>query len=132
MDFEMKKANMLANHIHEFIIFVDRLYNTKSSVCSNFDKMYQIKLLIEEYQLRSLADELLRINMYTWDHGYTHLLISRFRKGLSVIDEYVENNSGDLFILSARIHTLKNLSTTFTQTSGIVRERSKMSNDHNN
>lgn len=115
MDFEMKKANMLAKNIHEFIDFVDRLYKTESSVCSNLDKLYQIKLLIEEYQLRSMADELLRINMYTWDHEYTHLLIGRFRKGLRVIDEYVENYPGELFILSARIHILKNLSTTFNR-----------------
>lgn len=110
MDFNMKIANLLAENIHGFIEFVFNSYDNKSSCILNMDKLYQIRLLVEEFKLQILADELQRINQFSWNEQYTHLLVERFRKGIAVIDEYVERNYEDLFILTARLHTLKSLS----------------------
>jgi hypothetical protein len=114
MNFKMQKANMLAETMKSFIQLVNKSYDKKNPFILNPDKWYQIKLLVEEFQFQSLADELIRINMHTWDASYTHLLVDRFLKGLSIIEEYIERNYEDLFILSGRIHTLKNLSSSFS------------------
>lgn len=110
MKFEMQKANMLAENIKGFADFVQKCYINKSGVILNHDKLYQVKLWVEEYKFHSLADELARINTFEWDEKYTLLLVNRFRKGLEIIEEYVEINYHDLFILTARLHLLKNLS----------------------
>jgi hypothetical protein len=106
MNFEMQIANMLADNINGFITFVRKNHeNENNCFCLNRDKLYQLKLLV--------ADELKRINRFTWDENYTHLLVDRFRKGMGVIEEYVENNYSDLFIFTARLYTLNSLSLTF-------------------
>ncbi|WP_174727009.1 hypothetical protein [Mesobacillus harenae] len=113
MRFEMQKANLLAENINHFITFVDRIQNNPS-FSLNIDKMYQIELFIEEFKFQVIADELVRINRFDWDEKYTSLLVTRFRKGFKVIDEYVNRNYNDLFLLTARIHTLNNLSLSFS------------------
>jgi len=110
MNFEMQKANMLAEHINDFIQYVQKSYKTKNSLYPDKDKIYQIKLWIEDFKFQIIADELLRINQYSWDEKYTYYLVDQFRKGISIIDEYVTNNYNDLFIFTARLYTLKNLS----------------------
>lgn len=123
MRFEMEKANRLADGIKGFTAYVNRMYVNKSSICPNSDKVYQVKLFVEEYQFQSLADELLRINMHTWDEKYTMLLVDRFVMGLAVIDEYVNRHLEDLFIFTGRIHSLKNLSSAL---SGEIRQLNKL------
>ncbi|RFU67631.1 hypothetical protein D0469_13870 [Peribacillus saganii] len=110
MNFKMKIANLLAESINGFVQFVMDTHDSNSSFILNPDKLYQIKLFAEEFKLQIVADELQRINQYGWNEKYTHLLVERFRKGLDVIDEYVERNYDDLFIFTARLHTLKSLS----------------------
>ncbi|MGA9225968.1 MAG: hypothetical protein WB217_06450, partial [Mesobacillus sp.] len=73
----------------------------------------QIKLWIEDFKFQSLANELTRVNQVTCDEKYTQLLVARFRKGILIIDEYVERNYEDLFIFTAKLYTLKNISITF-------------------
>ncbi|MBP0726644.1 hypothetical protein J5Y03_15905 [Bacillus sp. RG28] len=115
MKFEMQKANMLAENIYGFIRFVHKSHeNSKNSFFKNTDKMYQIKLLIKEYKFQIIADELLRINRYTWDEKYTYLLLDSFIEGLNIINEYVENNYNELYIFTARLYTLKNISVSFS------------------
>lgn len=109
MKFEMQKANMLAEDINDFVKLVHNSYeNSKYTSTNNKDKIYQIKLLIEEFRFQVLADELFRINRFAWDGKYTYLLIENFIKGISVIDEYVENNYNELYIFTAKLYTLKN------------------------
>jgi hypothetical protein len=116
MNFEMQKAIMLAGNIIGFIKYVlKRHENSKNSFILNPDKVYQIKLLVEEFKFQILADELLRINKFSWDEKYTHYLVDRFNEGINIIDEYVQNNYDDLFIFTARIYTLKNLSGAFSK-----------------
>ncbi|MEH7355649.1 hypothetical protein V7150_19155 [Neobacillus drentensis] len=110
MNFEMQKANMLAEHINGFIKYVQRSYKSKNSLHSNKDKIYKIKLWMEDFKFQIIADELLRINQYSWDEKYTYYLVEQFRKGINIIDEYVTNNYNELFIFTARLYTLKNLS----------------------
>ncbi|KAB2336316.1 hypothetical protein F7731_12575 [Cytobacillus depressus] len=113
MNFEMQKANMLADNIIALLKFVQKNYEVKNSFYSNPDKWYQIKLLMEEYKFKILAEELKRINRFIWDEKYTHYLVKQFRKGKSVIDEYVKNNYDDLFILTAKLYTLEKLCQSF-------------------
>lgn len=100
--FEMQKAILLAENIDAFIKFVDKKQENNPS-----DKIYQIKLLIKEFKFQILADELLRINQFSWDEKYTFYLVDRFKKGFDVIDEYVKRHYQDLYIFSARLYTLE-------------------------
>lgn len=114
MNFEMQKAIILAENINGFIKFVQR-----QKIQNNFrietDKLYQVKLWMEEYKFQILSDELLRINQFDWDEKYTFYLVDRLQKGINIIDEYVKNNYPQLFILTARLYTLKNLSNSFNK-----------------
>ncbi len=111
----MQKANMLAEHMNGFIQFVNKSVADHNSFKFNSDKLYQIKLLIEEFRFQILADELLRINHFDWDEKYTYYLVDRFKEGFGIIEEYVQNHYDDLFLLSARLYTLKNICQSFSR-----------------
>lgn len=115
MNFEMQKANLLANNINSLISYVRKNHENKNNFRFNSDKLYTIKLLIEEYKFQILADELLRINKFTWDEKYTYYLVDRFIEGIKIIDEYIHKNYNDLFLLTARLYTLKDLSQSFSR-----------------
>ena len=102
---KMQKAILLAENIHAFIKFVKVRLEKQYS-----DKVYQIKLLVQEFRFQILADELIRINQYDWNEKYTLYLVESFKKGIDVIDEYVQNHYNELFMFSGRMYTLKNLS----------------------
>jgi hypothetical protein len=119
MNFEMQKAIMLAENINAFIIYAHKCYEHKNSFILNRDKLYQVKLLVEEFKFQTIADELLRINQYNWDEKSTYYLVDKFIKGIHTIDEYVKNNHNDLFILAARIHTLMSLSLSFNRSNNV-------------
>jgi hypothetical protein len=109
MIFEMQKSLMLSENIHSFIKFVNKSFEEKNPVRIHPDKLFQVKLLIEEYKFQLLADELHRINQFEWDGKYSYLLIDEIKSGLQVITEYIQNNYDDLFFLTARLYTLNNL-----------------------
>jgi hypothetical protein len=115
MNFEMQKANMLAENINGFIKYVQRSHENKNLLRFNPDKVYQIKLFMEEFKFQILADELLRINKYDWDGKYTHYLVDQFNEGIAIIDEFVKNNYNDLFLYTATLYTLMNLSQSFNR-----------------
>ncbi|MEH6994996.1 hypothetical protein V7075_20165, partial [Neobacillus drentensis] len=97
-----------------FIKFVQS-QKSKNNFRIDTNKLYQIKLIIEEYKFQIVAEELIRINQFDWDGKYTHYLVDQFHRGINIIEEYVKNNYSELFIVSARLYTLKNLSTTFSK-----------------
>ncbi|ULT59026.1 hypothetical protein L1999_11070 [Neobacillus drentensis] len=109
MKFERQKAIMLAETIHEFIKYVRKSHENKNSFRFNIDKLYQVNLLVEEYKFQMIADELMRINQYSWDGKYTYYLVDGFKKGIDVIDDYVRNNYEELYLLTARLYPLKDL-----------------------
>ena len=113
INFEMQKANLLAENIKEFIKFVYRCYENETSIIVKKEKLYHIKLLFEEHRLSILSDELLRINKFSWDEKYTYYLVDEFQTGLTIIDEYVTYHENDLFIISARVYTLKSICASF-------------------
>lgn len=116
MNFEMQKATMFAEDINSFINFVHQRHEaSKNSFIKNKDKIYQIKLLIEEYKFQIIADELIRINRFSWDEKYTLLLVDRFIKGLNVINEYVNHNENELYLFTGRLYILKNHILTLTE-----------------
>lgn len=108
MQHQMQKAIFLADNINGFIKFVQNQRTSNSFRIDN-NKLLQIKLLMEEYKFQIVADELIRINQYDWDEKYTLYLIDQFLQGFNIIDEYVKNNYNQLFIITARLYTLKNL-----------------------
>jgi hypothetical protein len=114
MNFERQKAMALAENIKGFIKFIHHQKN-ENNFRIDSDKLYQVKLWIEEFKFQILADELNRINQFDWDGKYTFYLVDRIQQGLTIIDEYVSNNYHELFILTARLYTLKNLSTAFSK-----------------
>lgn len=114
MKFEMQKAIMLAENINDFIKYVQKSNENKNSFRFNPDKLLQVKLLVEEFRFQIIADELLRINQYSWDGKYTHYLVDCYKKGIDIIDEYVRNNYEDLYLLTARLYTLKDLGSIFS------------------
>jgi hypothetical protein len=114
MKFEMQKAIFLAQNINAFINFIQNQKN-KNNFRMDHNKLYQIKLIIEEYKFQILADELLRINQFDGDEKYTYYLVNQFNQGITIIDEYVKINHNELFIISARLYTLKNLSSSFSK-----------------
>lgn len=118
MNFEMIKANMLAENIKGFIEYVYKHYQENNIYLSHPDKLYRLKLLIEEFQFRMIADELLRINKFIYDEQYTAILVNRFRKGITIIGEYIDNNYNDLFVFTARLYTLRALSLSETVEAG--------------
>ncbi|MEH7884243.1 hypothetical protein V7654_07940 [Bacillus sp. JJ1609] len=113
MKYQMQKANLLAENIRVFIKFVNKTLDNKNNPQSYSNRIYQLKLWIEDFKFQSLADELSRVNQVTCDEKYTRLLVGRFRKGIMIIDEYVERNYEDLYIFTAKLYTLKNISITF-------------------
>ncbi|WP_066399170.1 hypothetical protein [Neobacillus mesonae] len=115
MNFEMQKANLLAENIADFIKYVRKSHENKNSFHSNPQKVYQIKLIMEDFKFQIIADELRRINQFDWDEKYTHYLVNQFHEGFTIIEEYVINNYSDLFLFSGRLHTLNNLSRDFAK-----------------
>jgi hypothetical protein len=105
---EMQKAIILAENINGFIKFVQN-QRDKNNFRIEDNKLLQIKYLIEEYKFQIVADELIRINQFDWNEKYTLYLVDQFHKGFTIIDEYVKNNYNELFIVTARLYTLKNL-----------------------
>ncbi|MEH7117522.1 hypothetical protein V7128_08895 [Neobacillus vireti] len=114
MKFEMQKATLLAENINDFIKYVQKNDTQKNSFRFNPDKLYQVKLLVEEFRFQMIAEELLRINKYSWDGKYTYYLVDCFKKGMDVINEYVKNNYEELYLLTARLYTLKDLAQLFS------------------
>jgi len=114
MDFDKEKAILLAGNIKGFIEFVQKSYQQKNSCLSNPEKLYRLKLLVDEFHLQIIADELVRINRFMYEQKYTRLLVSRFRKALHIIGDYIDQNSNELFIFTARLHTLRSICSSFT------------------
>lgn len=109
INIHMQKANMLAKQILAFILYIDKNYENSMKINLNTDKLYQVKLLIDEFRFRIIAEELLRINQFSWDEKYTLYLVNEFQKGIRIIEEYVRRNEEELFLLQARIYTLNSL-----------------------
>ncbi len=114
MNAEMQKAILLAENIKDFISFINKNLDNNIFYMDR-DKLNQIKLIAEDFKFHILADELKRINRFVWDPKYTHYLVDRFLKGLRIIDEFTERNYNSLFMVTGRLYTLKNLSTSFSE-----------------
>ena len=106
---------MLAENINGFIEYVYKSYQTNNTYLSHPDKLYRLKLLIEEFEFRIIASELLRINRFEFDEKYTSILVNRFRKAIGIIGEYIDHNENDLFIFTPRLHTLRSISSSFSR-----------------
>lgn len=107
MELNQQKSLLLARHIREFVDLVQSGENHPFAQMSNPEKLYRLALIVEEFRIATIADELLRVNTYTWDEKASRILIERFKTAFIHIREYVQNNYNDLFFFSARIYTLE-------------------------
>lgn len=107
MNLDQERAIMLAEQLSEFIDYVEKSYVKKNPYLSDQDKLFRLKMLIEECRFKIIASELKRVNTFVYDEKVTTLLMERFKKGIDMIDEYVGNNKDDLFIFTPRIEILK-------------------------
>lgn len=114
MNFDMIKAKMLAENIRGFIEYVNKSYQENNTYLSHPEKLYRLKHLTDEFKLNIIADELIRINRFVFDKKYTLELVNNFRKAITIIGEYIDNNEDDLFIFTLRLHTLRSLCDSFT------------------
>jgi hypothetical protein len=107
MELDQQKAIQLATNIKNFVHLVLTGKNHPFGKLSNSEKWYRLSLIVEEFKIETIADELLRVNTHTWDEHASRVLIERFITAFKHISEYVENNYNDLFFVSARIYTLE-------------------------
>ncbi|MFC5734606.1 hypothetical protein [Cytobacillus gottheilii] len=98
MDIQMQKANMLADQVRDFILLVQEKHKQDEGI-------FHIKLLIEDFKLRVLSDELKRINRYEWDGKYSYYLVKRLKKGFQVIEEYIQGRE-ELYLIHGRLYTI--------------------------
>lgn len=108
MNSRMQIANLLADQVDNFIEFV-KGQEKKKSLVLNQDKWYQVRLFLEEFRFSLVADELHRINTFSWNESYTILLVNDILNGTAVIEEFAERNYDDLFLLTAKLFTIKEL-----------------------
>ncbi|WP_428908170.1 hypothetical protein [Niallia sp. Krafla_26] len=105
--YQMDKANLLAQSIKGFVQYVQKSYLENNRNLSHPDKLYRLKLLVEEYKLLILSDELMRINRFVYEKDYTKILVDRIRKAIKEVGEYIDQNDNDLFIFTARLKALR-------------------------
>lgn len=105
--YQMDKANLMAQSIKGFTEYVQKNYLENNRNLSHPDKLYRLKLLVEEYKLHILCNELMRINRVVYEDHYTKILIDRLSKAVEVIGEYIDQNYNDLFIFTARLHAVR-------------------------
>jgi len=104
MELERQKAILLANNIKEFVDLVKRSHAYNRFIDPN--KSYRLTLIVEEFRLMTISDELLRINQHIYEERSSCILIERFRTAFKQIAEYVGQNEDDLFLFTGRIDTL--------------------------
>ena len=102
----MQIANLLADHVDSLIELV-KGEEKKKSLFLNQDKWYQVRLFLEEFRFPLVADELHRINTFSWNESYTILLVNDILNGTAVIEEFSERNYDDLFLVTAKLHSIK-------------------------
>ena len=108
MNSRMQIANLLADQVDNLIDFV-KVQEKKKSLLLNQDKWYQVRLFVEEFRFPLVADELHRINTFSWNESYTILLVNDILNGTAVMEEFAERNYDDLFLLTAKLFTIKEL-----------------------
>lgn len=106
MELEQEKIILLAENLLGFVTFVQNSY-IHNTYMSDKEQLYRLKNLVDEYKLQLLAEELIRINRFSWEKEETEPLVERVNKGVNSINEYIKNNLDGLFIFSARVYTLK-------------------------
>nr|WP_295971678.1 hypothetical protein [uncultured Bacillus sp.] len=114
MNFDVLKANMLAENIRGFIEYVDKSNRERNAYLSDPEKLYRLKSLVDEFKLYIIADELIRINRFIYDEKYSAELVNDFRRAIDIIGNYIDQNQDDLFIFTARLQTLRSICCCFT------------------
>ncbi|MGD6801925.1 hypothetical protein FZC79_19980 [Rossellomorea vietnamensis] len=109
MNFNMSSAKLLALNLQGFLDLVDRTYRQHSFIVLNQDILYRLKLLVEEFRLQVLTDELVRLTKYEDEERQTLVNIEKVHEKVLIIEEYIENNYDDLFLFSGRVHSIRSI-----------------------
>lgn len=109
MNTDMQKALLLAENTHSFLLFVLKCQEHHVAWGLSQDRLLQVHYWIKEYRFSVMADELQRINQYSYDGKYSQYLVGEVKKGLDIIHEYVKHHEHELYMLTGRIHTLMSI-----------------------
>jgi hypothetical protein len=113
MNSNMRKANLLAENLQGLIDLVNKTYHHHTYFVPNQDVLYRLHALVGEFRFQILADELLRLNKYSWDEKQTVDIIEKLDKKIAIIDEFIRNNYNDLFLFSGRVHSIRSIMDSF-------------------
>ncbi|WP_113928014.1 hypothetical protein [Bacillus sp. P14.5] len=106
MNFNMSSAKLLALNLQGLLDLVNRTYQQHSFIVLDQEILYRLKLLVEEYRLQALTDELFRLTKYDEEEKQTLMNIEKVHEKVIVLDEFIHNNYDDLFLFSGRVHSI--------------------------
>ncbi|TYS16591.1 hypothetical protein FZC78_11395 [Rossellomorea vietnamensis] len=106
MNFNMSSAKLLALNLQGFLDLVNRTYRQHSFIVLNQDILYRLNLLVEEFRLQVLTDELIRLTKYEDEEKQTLVNIEKVHEKIIIIEEFIEHNYDDLFLFSGRVYSI--------------------------
>ena len=109
MNFNMQKAKLLTVNLQGFIDLVSRIHDHHSNTVVNQDILYRLTLLVEEFKLQILADELKRLTKFVGEERQTLLNIEKVNEKIIIIDDFIQQNYDDLFIFSGRVYSIRSI-----------------------
>ncbi|EDL66616.1 hypothetical protein [Bacillus sp. SG-1] len=109
MNFNLQKAKLLTVNLQGFIDLVSRIHDQQSNIVVNQDILYRLKLLVEEFRLQLLADELKRLTKFDGEERQTLLNTEKVNEKIIIIDDFIQQNYDDLFIFSGRVHSIRSI-----------------------
>lgn len=109
MNFNLERAKLLTLNLQGFIDLVSRIHDHQSSMGVIQDVLYRLKLLVEEFRLQILADELKRLTKFVGEERQTLMNIEKVKEKMIIIDDFIQQNYDDLFIFSGRVHSIRSI-----------------------
>lgn len=102
----MSSAKLLALNLQGLLDLVERTFQKNSFIVLNQDILYRLKMLVEEYRLQALTDELVRLTKYEDEEKQTLVNIDKVHEKMIIIEEFIEHNYDDLFLFSGRVYSI--------------------------
>lgn len=109
MNFNMVSAKLLALNLQGFLQLVERTNTQHSFIVLNKENLYRLRLLVEEFRLQALTEELLRLTKYEGEERQTLMNVEKISEKMMIIEEFVADNYDDLFIFSGRVYSIRSI-----------------------
>ncbi|MGM0845715.1 MAG: hypothetical protein ACQEUT_12115 [Bacillota bacterium] len=118
MNFKINYAKMIAENLQGFLDLVNRTYDHHSYYVLHQDTLYRLKLLVEEFRLKTFAEELFRLTKYETEEKQILMNIEKVHEKMIILEEFIENNQNDLFIFTGRVHSILSIIDTLNNGAG--------------